>query len=150
MAHAHMAPHLKRQVCSARLRVSGRSDLARALANWLRKTLPSTTHFGCQNHQAWLGCGDRDRHLCGLLCCEELESHEDRLASPSLCASNARPPTPRSASAARNLVLAPWSSGFTTVCGRKTHKSGLYVANNENRVKSAPEPPQAKMTETKL
>ena len=57
-----MAPHFKRQACSARRRVSGSSDLARALPTgsgtlW---SPPSVDHPPrLPEPPAWLGCGDQ-------------------------------------------------------------------------------------------
>ena len=48
-----MTPHLKRQACSARRRVSGRrlTCTCQQAQEHSGLLLPSTTHLGCQNHQ---------------------------------------------------------------------------------------------------
>merc|ERR1719336_524394 len=92
-------------------------------------------------------------------------------------ASSTKPPTPRRASAARNLIFASGSSGFTRPVGctwthsksivfppmtspilmpspvqcsplvvGKCIKSGRYCASKESWVKSAPKPPEQRMT----
>ena len=64
-----------------------------------------------------------DRNSADSSAAKNSTSQQDRLVSPNLCASNARPPTPQSASAARNLVLSSGSSGFTkpVACTSRWH-----------------------------